>query len=315
MTYAPAFVDVGPCWVCGGTALSRWHEAVLELSAFGEQDRELAGYTGARVWLRRCGACGFAQPERLPALAGYFDRMYDQRWSAAWIAREFEAGYKDVIFSRVLASLAARLPAPRRTLLDIGAHVGRFLHLARHAGWRAEGVELNPSTAAFARARTGVPVHHVNADDIPSLGRRFDAVTVIDVLEHIPRPVELLTGLRSVMLPGGWIAVKVPNGPAQRLKESVRERVVPRYRATLADNLVHVNHFSPRSLRTALARAGFEAVDLEVGAPELPPGTAWRDVAARTLRRAIFHGARIVPAGVHTPLALNLQAYARSPAP
>ena len=311
MTTAPAFVEAGSCWICGGTALTRVHEAVLELSAFREQDRDLASYSGQRVWLRQCAGCGFAQPERLPALAGYFDRMYDQRWSPDWIAGEFEASYKDLIFTRVLEGLERRLPDARRTLLDVGAHVGRFLALARGRGWRAEGVELNPSTAAFARERAGVPVHGVNAEQLPSLGRRFDAVTLIDVLEHIPHPVELLGSIQQVMTPGAWLVVKVPNGRAQRVKEAMRERLVPRYRATLADNLVHVNHFSPGALRLALARAGFDSVHVEVAAPELPTAAAWRGAAARLLRLSIFRAARAFPGGLHTPLALNLQAYAR----
>jgi SAM-dependent methyltransferase len=311
MTYAPDFVDAGPCWICGSGDLTRVHEAVLELSAFRDQDHELASYTGERVWLRQCSGCGFAQPERLPGLAGYFDRMYDQRWSPEWIAREFDADYKDLIFARVLGELARRLPGMRRTLLDVGAHVGRFLELARRAGWRAEGVELNPSTAAYARDRAGVAVHRVNAEQLASLGRRFDAVTLIDVLEHIPRPIELLTEIHAVMTPGAWIAVKVPSGPAQRLKETVRARVVPRYRATLADNLVHVNHFSPRALRLALERAGFDSIAIEVAPPELPSGAGWRCAASRALRLAVFHTARALPRGVQSPLALNLQAYAR----
>jgi SAM-dependent methyltransferase len=284
---------------------------VLELAAFGDQDPELASYTGQHIWLCRCRGCGFAQPERLPSLPGYFDRIYDQRWSPDWIAGEFEARYKDLIFSRVLAALEGRLPPTRRMLLDIGAHAGRFLHLARRAGWQVEGVELNPRTAAYAAERAGVPVHRANAQQVGAMGRRFDAVTLVDVLEHIPWPVELLTQVRGVMTPGAWLAVKVPSGPAQRLKENVRARVRPRYRATLADNLVHVNHFSPGALTLALMRAGFDSIRVEIGAPELPCGIGWRRRASNVLRLAVFHAGRMLPGGLHTPLALNLQAYAR----
>lgn len=311
MTCVPSFAATGPCWICGEAGGTRVHEAVLELAAFRDQDPELASYTGERVWLVRCRACGFAQPERLPSLPAYFDRMYDQHWSAQWIAGEFDATCKDRIFSRVLAALERRLPASRRTLLDVGAHAGRFLDLARRAGWQVEGVELNPRTAAYAAARAGVPVHRVNARQLASLGRRFDAVTLVDVLEHIPRPVELLAEIRGVMAPGAWVAVKVPSGPAQAMKESVRARILPQYRATLADNLVHVNHFSPGALKAALGRAGFDAIAIEVAAPELPGVTGWRGWASRALRLAVFHAARAVPGGLHTPLALNLQAYAR----
>ena len=312
VTAPPSFVDSGPCWVCGAADAARVHEAVLDLAAFGEQDPELAAYTGERVWLRRCRACRFAQPERLPSLPGYFDRMYDQRWSAEWIAREFDASYKDLIFGRVLAGLARRIPPPRRRLLDVGAHVGRFLDLARRAGWHVEGIELNPRTAAYAAQRTGLPVHQANAQQLASAGRRFDAVTLIDVLEHIPHPLDLLSRVRTLMAPGAWLAVKVPSGPAQQLKETARARLRAGYRATLADNLVHVNHFSPRALRLALERAGFDSIAVEIAAPEISQATDVRKRASNAVRLAVFHGGRLLPGGVHTPLALNLQAYART---
>lgn len=131
------FDPVAACWVCGGAALAPVHTAVFELSEYARQDPELARYTGATVRIVRCAACGFGQPEALPALPDFFGRMYDQRWSEAWMESELVSGYKDLIFGTVLRRLEARLPG-RRTLLDLGAHVGRLIGLAAEAGWRAE---------------------------------------------------------------------------------------------------------------------------------------------------------------------------------
>ena len=264
----PMFAGVPACWICGGTQLRGVHEALFEFSIYADQDPEIARYTDEHVMLVRCVACGFTQPQALPTLDRYFARMYDQRWSEEWMAREYESGYKDLIFRTVLRRLARMLPSPRRSLLDLGAHVGRFIRLAREAGWTAEGVELNPQTAAFAAAATGVPVHRADAAALADAGHRYDAVTFIDVLEHIPDPVSVLSGIRRVIAPGGWLAVKVPNGPVQLQKELWRARIVPGYRATVADNLVHVNHFSPHTLALALARAGFVDV-VEPAAPEI----------------------------------------------
>lgn len=310
------FEPLTACWVCGGRELRPVHEAVFELSTYADQDPPLAAYTGQHVALVRCATCGFSQPAALPALPGYFARMYDQRWSEDWMAHEYASGYKDLIFRSVLGELGRRLPPARRALLDLGAHVGRLLRMARDLGWTAEGVELNPQTSAFAAAATGLPVHRADASTLAEAGRRYDAVTFIDVLEHIPDPVSALVAARRVLAPGGWIAVKVPNGPVQLWKETVRARVTPGYRATVADNLVHVNHFSPRTLARALARAGFTHVEVGPAAPEIvQPGDAgWvKRSAVNGLRVAAYGLSRALPGGTRTPLALHLQAYAQVP--
>src|SRR5688572_504608 len=79
------FRPVDRCWVCDGAALVRYHSCRMDFSGYAEQDPGLHEYTGQRVWLVRCTACGFGQPEALPTLPNFFDRMYDQRWAETWV--------------------------------------------------------------------------------------------------------------------------------------------------------------------------------------------------------------------------------------
>ena len=306
------FSDVVTCWVCGGRELAREHDAILDLNVYRDQHPELAAYTGETVWFRKCAGCGFTQPERLPALPGFFDRLYDQRWSPEWVEQEFESDYKDLIFRVILTGLDCRTTAKGR-LLDVGAHAGRFMHLARQAGWMPEGIELNPRTARFATARTGLPVHSINVERVRLPGQRYGAITLIDVLEHVPEPVVLLSRVAGALEPGGWAVVKVPSGPAQRQKERARAALGRGYRPRLADNLVHVNHFSPPALRASLERAGLRQVTVEIAPPELPPARSGRQRASNLLRRSLYSWGRLMPGGIHTPLALNLLAFGQRP--
>jgi SAM-dependent methyltransferase len=305
------FEEVRACWVCGATRLRRFHECRFDFHEYAAQDPDLDAYTGRTAWLVRCGACGFGQPETLPSLPRFFDRMYDQRWAENWIEREFESPYKDFIFQTILDALDRRVVARPRRLLDIGAHAGRFMHLAQQRGWVVEGIELNPRTAACAARRTGAPIHQINARALAGAGARFEAVTLTDVLEHIPEPVALLTAVAGLVAPGGSIAVKVPCGRSQWLKERVLSAFSRSREISLAGNLVHVNHFTPRSLTLALERAGFRDILVGTGAPELLPTdhTPVRRRLSNAGRLAVYRAARL-PGGVHTPLALNLQAYA-----
>jgi SAM-dependent methyltransferase len=303
------FESIDACWVCDGRDLSPIHDARIDLHEYHTQDPELAAFTGSTVPIARCGRCGFAQPARLPALPRYFDRMYDQRWSDSWVEHEYQATYKDRIFDDVLSQLERRLPRDRRSLLDVGAHAGRFIAGARARGWRADGLELNPKTAAFAAAASGGVVHHANLFTFEACRAAYDALTLTDVLEHIPRPRAALQRVRALLAPGGWVSIKVPNAPAQLVKERVRAMVRRGYRPSLADNLVHVNHFDARSLREALEREGFSRITIAAAAPELPPGEYASARVDRLLRLSAFHVVRGMPGGVHTPLAFNLQAY------
>jgi len=306
MTAAAEFVAVDACWVCGGTSFEVVEHAAFDLAEYRRQDPDLAAYSGRRVPIQRCTACDFAQPAALPALPQFFDRMYDQRWSDDWIVREHDATIKDRIFADILSSLRARMPSGR-SLLHVGAHAGRFLRLARKEGWDGEGLELNPKTAAYAARASGAVVHQCNVHTFRAT-RCFDAVTLTDVLEHVPRPLDVLSRIRELLADGGWIAVKVPNGHAQRIKEQLRARLRPSYRATLADNLVHVNHFSAASLARALQAAGYRDVTVRVGAPELPVGESG-PAAGRLARLGAYRLARALPGGASLPISFNLQAY------
>ena len=315
VTRTAKFSPLPHCWICGGHKFDRVHEAIFDFALYREQDAELADYTGERIWLNRCKACGFGQPELMPTLPNYFDRMYDQHWTDDWIASEFVSELKDYIFQGILERLS-RLTAElsSRRLLDVGAHVGQFVHLAKQSGWEVEGVELNPRTAAFAAQKTGAPIHRVNVQELVLSGRRYDAIALTDVLEHIPDPLPVLAALQDLLVPGGWLAVKVPHGGNQRMKERWRARLFQGYRPQVADNLVHVNHFTPLSLSQGLETAGFHNICIEPGAPELAPRSEYRRVTQRLSRGsriAFYHMARLLPGGANSLFAMNLQAYAQ----
>jgi hypothetical protein len=187
------------------------------------------------------------------------------------------------------------------------------MHLAQQAGWSVEGLELNPRTAALAARRTGAPVHRVNAHVLADCGTRYHAITLTDVLEHIPDPVSLLASLCRLTAPGGWIAVKVPCGAGQLLKETALATLDRRRRVSLAGNLVHVCHFSARSLTYALERAGFGRITVRTAPPELPHcDGVLRNLLSAATRWSVYIAGR-VPGIAHTSLALNLQAFAQAP--
>ncbi len=307
------FIDVNQCLVCESSSLKRLHWERIEVgNSLNDPDwadllRPFDRYAFA---LNRCQACDFLQPDTLPTSPTFFEGIYDQKWSEEWMENDFENTYKDFIFSKILKELARRLQPTRRTLIDVGAHVGKMVAMAKQAGWQASGIDFNAQTAGFAAKKTGCPIHRMSAQSLAPTGQYYDAVVLTDVLEHIPRPVDVLKQLHGLLNKDGVIAVKVPFGLSQRRKQLFQAVFNLHTDVGIATTMVHVNHFSPKSLRIALERAGFSKVSIGVAAPELVGGISHSIRPSVMARLACYYAAKIIPGAVSSPLTMNLQAYA-----
>lgn len=311
LSTVPTLIPLTQCFICGHEHLRSVNRERFDTHCLSSA--ELRAYDQKKFWLNRCLQCGFMQPEGMPEEKAYFDWLYSHDYmSREQMEAEYASPFKDLIFQTILRNLSQRLPREQRTLIDVGTNLGRMLTLAAQLGWTAEGIELSSHLSEFAAKQTGLPVHSLDAAQLAQTNRYYNAVVLTDVLEHIPNPVEILTDLRQLLLPGGWIAVKVPCGANQLRKQQIRQALRITSHAEIAVNLIHINHFNAKNLTLALQRAGFESISIQIGAPELPStqGTP-NAILSRLFRTSVYRAGQLLPGGVHTPLALNLQAYAR----
>jgi SAM-dependent methyltransferase len=146
-------------------------------------------------------------------------------------------------------------------LLEIGCGTGTLLGVAAARGWHALGIEPGHAAAALATARGARVVRGWFPSDLPSDEPPFDAVVMLDVLEHFADPLALLRGVRDVLRPDGRLFIQVPNwdSPLVRLQGAASSVVCPG----------HWSHFTPATLRATLARARFSALHVETAVTEL----------------------------------------------
>ena len=112
----------------------------------------------------------------------------------------------------VLRSVLDRhLPPPPRRILDVGCGTGGNLRLLREFG-EVEGLELSDVALELCRERVGPEIklrRGAIPGDIPQ-GGRYDAVTALDVLEHLDDPVAAVNAIRGALRPGGTLICSVP---------------------------------------------------------------------------------------------------------
>lgn len=149
---------------------------------------------------------------------------------------------------RVTLATLERVVAPGR-LLDVGCGSGFLLEAARDRGWHCTGID--PSPFSVARARTlGFEARDGLLEDAGFQPGSFDAIALLQVVEHLPDPRPLLAECRRVLRSGGALLVATPN-PASLLARAKRAGFnywIPP---------MHCAWYTPRALERLLQKAGF----------------------------------------------------------
>lgn len=253
-----------PCPVCGGAEVQ---------PAFTRNGFQLA----------RCARCGTLHVNPMPGAAELNAHYQDPAYFSGAAAQGYRS-YADMEqalrphFQRRLRLLGQLVPG-RGRLLDFGCAAGYFLRQARAAGWQIAGVEVAAGMAQAAAEALGIPIASSLAE---SPARDLQAVTLWEVIEHLPQPVEVLRELRQRLTPGGVLMLSTPNtGHWQAIR---RPEAWAGYRPP-----AHVLFFTAQTLVLALERAGFERITVQRTMP-LPPLPAWLERLSAPLQAGLADG-------------------------
>ena len=105
------------------------------------------------------------------------------------------------------------------SLLDVGCNDGALLadlH-QRYPNMQLAGIDINSSGVEKARTRLpAAEIHQSLGYELPFANERFQYVTCIEVLEHIPQEHRraALLEMRRVLQPGGRLILRVPHAGA-----------------------------------------------------------------------------------------------------
>lgn len=152
------------------------------------------------------------------------------------------------------------------TILELGCGEGYVLEAFLAGGVQAQlsGVELSERAVRLARERLGsrASIEHRDARELVAKGQHFDMVMMLEVLEHIPEPSQMLDILDD--LSSEWLLLSVPWEPFFRGLNFMRGKNLTRW----GNDPEHVNHWSRRSFARFIG-ARFEIVAM----PQVFPWT------------------------------------------
>ena len=210
-------------------------------------------YEIRRCLVYRCLGCGLGSTEVPPGFtpldvydAGYFagvqyDGYGNYLASEPVLRREFHT----------IVEALLRCVAPGGRVLEIGSAYGFFLSEARRH-YDCVGIEVSPGAVQYCQAR-GLDVRQGTLDQIvktSNLGE-FDAVVMLDVIEHLEHPLGTLRILRSLARPRAVLLMTTGDWESRVARAMGRKW-------RLMTPPQHLFFFSKATLGALLTRAGFE---------------------------------------------------------
>ena len=231
------------CWLCGEVKLTCVKTAdvpsTVDAAAFRVTD---ANY-GQCAAIYQCAACGFRQCSDFSDVLSFYQAMDDPGYEASRAPRALQA-------ERLLQSVSRHRPGGR--LLDIGAGSGILVEVATRLGYRAEGIEpsewmVRSAAAHGLKIQAGILPHE-------EITGPYDVVTLVDVIEHVSDPVELLVQAGTVLASDGIGLVITPD------VASVAARVMGKH--WWHYRMAHICYFERQTLLAALRHADLEPITI-----------------------------------------------------
>ena len=179
--------------------------------------------------------------------AGFYDEIHQRKAGVRFF-------WHDLKFHAV----ANRLDGVGK-VLDVGCGPGTFIgnYLS---GVECLGIDFSTSQIDYANRRYGTAEHRFSTEVLSSLGERFDAITMIELLEHLP-PADarrLLADARKLLASNGRLVVTTPN---YRSLWPLIEWGVNRV-SRVSYEQQHINKYGRGRLATDLAQAGYARVEV-----------------------------------------------------
>ncbi|KKW36372.1 MAG: hypothetical protein UY84_C0001G0263 [Candidatus Adlerbacteria bacterium GW2011_GWA2_54_12] len=145
--------------------------------------------------------------------------------------------------------------APKRggTLLDLGMGTGNFLAEAQKRGYRVTGCDFDGAAVAAAKSAFNLTdVHACSVEEFlkQNPARRFDVITMFEVIEHLD-DFAIFDTIRLLLAPGGIVVLSTPN----------RRRWTPFMRGD--DPPRHLTRWNEESLKNFLERKGFSDIKVK----------------------------------------------------
>jgi len=150
-------------------------------------------------------------------------------------------------------------------ILDVGCGDGHFLYLCSKKGFTCYGVEHSIQLSTYVSSKASARI--VQGLYIKKMFPKnsFDIISFIQVLEHIPTPIDALETAKYHLRQNGILVIEVPSVNSPHFLTYKATRIKWFVRPPNGVITSHFGYFSPKTLLALTKKCGFKKLSLITG--------------------------------------------------
>jgi 2-polyprenyl-3-methyl-5-hydroxy-6-metoxy-1,4-benzoquinol methylase len=170
-----------------------------------------------------------------------------------------------VYYSKLRSEIIPMLPAKIGRLIDVGCGDGEtsaYLKEKKIADWVC-GIESSSAVAAIARARLDEVLEtDIEKVDLPYDAESIDLILVLDVLEHLVQPWDVVKKLQKYVKPGGFIVASIPNVRNYSVTIPLLLKGDWQYRESDILDATHLRFFTKKTAIELMTMSGLQLIEI-----------------------------------------------------
>lgn len=227
------------CWICGSTSVVRVKDGIAKRITPDDFSITDDRY-GITLPIYECTDCGFEFCPEEVDLASMYESMEDESYLETSKSRSIQA--------RKLASFCSEVIEEGSKVLDIGCGSGLLVKEFAELGYDSFGLEPS-SFLANKGIADDLKIYNARLED-KDFDNEFNFISLIDVIEHVQNPSELLNNVNKALADGGYLLIVTPR------RDSFFRFILGfkwwHYR------IAHVGYFSKKNLFDIVENTGFD---------------------------------------------------------
>lgn len=215
------------------------------------------GKSRKKAILLKCRKCGLLFAEDYAADRSH---LYDSSYWV-WDAGEGESEKmiseaKKTAFAYQLSNLKKYIRPEGKKILDVGTGFGYLLEVAEESGFDCRGIDISGKAVEMSSKKFPGKIARGDLISADYPDDYFDVVSMVDVLEHIAKPHEIISEARRILKPGGLLFIISPNNSSITRFLAGKNWFQYKYE--------HVLFFNKKSLKFLLEKHGFRLLEFKL---------------------------------------------------